>query len=217
MLQPTATVESTSPSPLAKRVAAHPLAQQYGTLLHTLCGRQQQAQRKSVGVTSIQRGAGATTVTLNLAYRAASEGTTVLVVDLDTVGREATRRLRGRRKSPGFLDFLESHADLDDCLQTTADEHLQLLASGSGNGLVPPEVAQHVLGELTRHHDLVLFDLPPAAEPGPWQEFASHLDGVLLVLEAGREDQRRLLDTKRRLSEIGVEITGAVWNKERSR
>jgi len=216
VLQPAAATESTSTSPLLKNVAAHPLAQQYGTLLHALCGRDEQ-QKTAAGVTSIQRGAGATTVTLNLAWRAASEGTTVLVVDLDTEGRDLTRRLRGRKKSPGFFDFLQSQADLDDCLQETGDEHMQLLSGGKGSGLVSPEIARHVLAELSRHYDLVLFDMPPAAEPGPWQEFAPYLDGVLLVLEAEREDQRELLNTKRRLAEIGVEITGAVWNKYRVR
>jgi len=97
VLQPAAATESTSTSPLLKNVAAHPLAQQYGTLLHALCGRDEQ-QKTAAGVTSIQRGAGATTVTLNLAWRAASEGTTVLVVDLDTEGRDLTRRLRGRSR-----------------------------------------------------------------------------------------------------------------------
>lgn len=217
MLQPRAVAESLPNSPLARQVAEHPLGQSYGTLLHSLLdGRADKPQQCSaVGITSVRRGGGATTVALNLAWRAASEGVNVLVVDLDTVARTSSRRLNGRKSNPGFFDFLQSRNDLDECLQETDDEHLHFLNSGSGNGVVSPDMARHVLGELTRRYDLVLFDLPPVLEPGPWQEFAPYLDAALLVLEAGREDRRQVLEAKRRSVEIGFEISGAIWNKQR--
>ena len=216
MLQPTQTKE-TRTSSVSKQVAAHPMAQHYGTLLHTLRGRDLASQQRStIGVTSVQSGAGATTVAQNLGWRSASEGTSTLVVDLDLNRRDLTRRLRGKRKTPGFLEFLQSEADLIDCLQETADDHLQLLGSGSGNGIVAPDVAQHVMKELTTRFELVIFDLPPVTEVGLWQAFGPHLDAVLLVLEAEREDQRAILNAKRHLTDAGIQITGAVWNKQRT-
>ena len=217
MLQPTKTKE-TRTSSVSKQVAAHPMAQHYGTLLHTLRGRDLSTrQRSTIGVTSVQSGAGATTVSQNLGWRAASEGTSTLVVDLDLSRRDLTRRLRGKRKTPGFLEFLQSEADLVDCLQETADDHLHLLSCGKGNGIVAPDVAQHVMTELTTRFELVIFDLPPVTEVGLWQAFGPHLDAVLLVLEAEREDQRAILNAKRHLTDAGIAITGAVWNKQRTK
>jgi len=217
MLQSTTTKES-RPASVSKQVAAHPMAQHYGTLLHTLRGRNLSTeQRSAIGVTSVQAGAGATTVAQNLGWRAAVEGTSTLVVDLDMNRRDLTRRLHGKRKTPGFLEFLHSEADLIDCLQETEDDQLHLLSCGKGSGLVAPDVAQHVMNELTTRFDLVIFDLPPVSEVGMWQAFGPHLDGVLLVLEAEREDQRAILDAKRQMSDAGIKITGAVWNKQRPR
>lgn len=217
MLHPTTTTE-TQPSSVSKQVASHPMAQHYGTLLHSLRGRDRcNGQRSTIGVTSVRSGAGATTISENLGWRAASEGTSTLVVDLDLNRRDLTRRLRGRRKAPGFLEFLQSEADLIDCLQETDDDQLHLLSGGEGNGVVAPDVAQHVINELTTRFELVIFDLPPVSEVGMWQAFGPHLDAVMLVLEAEREDRRAIVDAKRHLSEAGIEITGAVWNKQRPR
>lgn len=213
MLQTKANSES-RPSPIASHVAAHPLSQHYGSLLHSLRGSGLDTNlRSTIGVTAVQAGAGATTVTLNLGWRAASEGLSVLLVDLDFSRADLTRRLRGARKSPGFVEYLQSKADLDDCVQSTKDE-VHFLSPGRGTGLVAPEVARQVLTELVNRYDLVLFDLPPACECGLWQSFPPYFDATLLVLEADREDRRELLKAKRHLGDLGVEITGAVWNKQ---
>ena len=194
------------------------MAQHYGSLLQTLRGRDlATGQRSTIGVTSVHSGAGATTVAQNLGWRAASEEASTLVVDLDFSRRDLTRRFGGQRKTPGFLEFLESEVDLDDCLQATEDQYLPLLSGGEGNGLASPNVTQHVLAELEARFDLVIFDLPPVSEVGLWQAFGPHFDAMLLVLEAEREDQRTVLDAKRQLQDAGIEITGAVWNKQRIR
>ncbi len=215
MLQRTTPKES-SASRVLNRVAAHPLAQHYGTLLHNVCGRDASApSRTTIGVTSVHLGAGATTVTMNLGWRSAGEGASTLVVDLDLKRQDLTRRLRGKAKTCGFLEYLHSEVDLNDCLQETEDDHLQLLSSGKGSGLVAPEVVQHVILELSERFDLVLFDLPPVAEGGLLQTLGQYFAGTLLVLEADQESRRELLEAKRKLAEMGVKVTGAVWNKQK--
>ncbi len=215
MLQTKVNNES-SLSPLASRVAAHPLSQHYGSLLNTVRGGTslEANLRSTIGVTALQVGAGATTVTLNLACRAASEGMSVLVVDLDYSRGDLARRLGGGRKSPGFIDYLQSQVDLVDCVQNTNDENLHFLSGGRGSTLVAPDIARHVMTELADHYDLVLFDLPPVSDCGLWEAFARYFDATLLVLEADCEDRRDLVKAQRRLAELGATITGAIWNKQ---
>ena len=215
MLQTTANKES-SLSPLATRIAAHPLAQHYGSLLNTVRGGTtlESNLRSTIGLTAIQVGAGATTVTLNLACRAACEGISVLVVDLDYARGDLARRLRGGRKAPGFIDYLQSRVDLVDCVQETDDENLHFLSGGQGSTLVAPDIARHVLAELADHYQLVLFDLPPVSDCGIWEAFARYFDATLLVLQADCEDRKELQKAQRRLTELGATITGAVWNKQ---
>jgi capsular exopolysaccharide synthesis family protein len=194
------------------------MAQYYGSLLRAVRGPESAVPTHlSVGVTAVQAGAGASTVTLNLGWRAASEKTSTLLVDLDQKRNDLTRLLNGNPRSAGLMEFLQSEVDLVDCLQETSDEHLQLLGFGSGDGLIAPGIVTHVLQELTTRFELVLFDLPPVSEVGLWQSFAPSFDAVLLVLEAEREDRRQLQEAKRQLSSAGIEITGAVWNKQRVR
>ncbi len=217
MLQSTAKPES-KPSPELSRVARHPLAEHYGSLLRSARGRDERdTPRTMIGLTSVRSGAGVTTVTLNLAWRAVSESLNVLVVDLNRSRQDLIVQLGGRRKAPGFLDYVHAETDLADCLQETHSDRLQMMACGRTSGSVSPDMARHVLNELSERFDLILFDLPPASEAGPWQAFAPSLEAVLLVLEADREDRRELSETRRRLAEAGIEITGAVWNKHRAR
>lgn len=215
MLQSTSKTQSKT-SPELSRVARHPLAEHYGSLLRSVRGRDDH-RKTLVGLTAVHSGVGVTTVTLNLAWRAVSESQNVLVVDFNRARQDLIVQLGGRRKAPGFLDYVHAETDLVDCLQETHNDKLKMMTCGRTNGLVAPEVAQHVLQDLADQFDLVLFDLPPASEVGPWQAFAPYLETVLLVLEADRENRRELNETKRRLAEAGIEISGAVWNKQRVR
>lgn len=199
-----------------QRIAKSPLCEIYGTLLRQVRQRgMDHGYRKSLGVTSVTLGAGVTTVTESLAMRAASEAMSVLVVDLEPTRQALTRRLGGRRRTLGFLDFIHCDAELDDCLLQTDDELLQLMTVGRTPGPLAPEVISNGLSVLMERFDLVLFDFPAVGNGGLWRTVAPHLDGVLLVLEAEREDRAEIVHAKRRLEEAGIELTGAVWNKQR--
>ena len=60
--------------------------------------------------------------------------------------------------------------------------------------------------------DLMLFDMPPFLAADDAQGFLSHVDGVLLVVEADRTTKAQLDVVERKLSEL-TKVVGVVLNK----
>jgi Mrp family chromosome partitioning ATPase len=121
---------------------------------------------------------------------------------------------------PGVRDLLAGDADLDDCLHPGGHERLFLLTAGKpagdGAGLWEPGKVGELLGRLKERFGWIVVDLPAVAKLSPGVAMAGRLDGVLLVIEAGRVRADAARRAKRQLTEEGARLLGVVLNKERS-
>ena len=101
-------------------------------------------------------------------------------------------------------------------LQATAVPGLSLLASGP----LPPRPAdilgsrrmEAVIARLRAEADVVLFDTPPVIAVTDAAVLATRLDGVLLVLQAGKTSRDRARQARQILEKVKANIVGVVLN-----
>jgi Mrp family chromosome partitioning ATPase len=172
----------------------------------------------AVGITSCSAGAGVTTVAINLAIVAARNGNRrVLLVDANVNNPSIPKFLR-LRTNLGFSDAIGSSALLGDCLQSTGVDGLSMLSAGADKKQMGSDYAVSdvvaLVDQLKSEFDLIVFDLPQAEELSECYAFAEILDGIYLVLQAGRVDGRVARRVRQRLSHCQANLLGAVYNKQ---
>jgi capsular exopolysaccharide synthesis family protein len=149
----------------------------------------------------------------NLAVVTAQAGRRVLVVDAD-LRRPSQHALFGVDDARGVTTTLVGEVAVEDCLQATAVEGLRVLASGP----LPPNPAEllggrgmtALLERVASLADLVLFDAPPLLPVTDGAVLAPRLDGVLLVLAAGRSRRDHAARARAVLDNVGARLIGVV-------
>jgi Mrp family chromosome partitioning ATPase len=194
------------------------VASYYAALLRLTEAQQSVAGLASyvLGVTSCGRGQGVTTVAVNLAIVAARNGARrVLVIDANSQNPGVGKCLKLRLHAD--LDVLSGSAWLRETLQHTSIPGLSILTLGSGtkklgSHFTVAEVSA-LLDELRTEFELIIFDLPQADELSECYAFAEMLDGLFLVVEAGRVDVAVARRVKQRLDHCQANLLGAIYNK----
>jgi capsular exopolysaccharide synthesis family protein len=199
---------------------ANELTNYYSALL-----RHVQAQRAdlntqsyAVGITSCERGEGVTTIAINLAIVAARNSSRrILLVDTNTKHASAAKYL-GIEAGAGLTDVLCGATLLGDALQPTTVMGLSLLSAGEsrrqlGSDYDVSDVVT-LLDELKSEFDLIVLDLPHADELSECYAFAEVLNGIFLVVEAGRVEGRIARRVKQRLEHCQANLLGVIYNKQ---
>jgi len=177
------------------------------------------ASEKTVGVLGSDLGEGASTVAAGLAVRLARGGNgPVLLVDASLHGG-AVHRVFGLACSPGLGDLLAGVASDKDAITSSGIAELDVLPAGEGEAGVP--VAQRIgaLGRLMagwrKRYRFVMLDMPPVWHTPALARAAASLDGIVLVVEAGRSRPEAFARTRGIIDKAGGRILGAVLNKRR--
>jgi capsular exopolysaccharide synthesis family protein len=195
------------------------LRQHYETLLHRLPwpGTASAGALKTLGLSSCQSGEGVSTVAAHLAITAASMGDhQVLLVDAN-FARPCVPRIFGVPGRPGLAEVLEEGRELSDVLQPSTADNLSLLVAGRPASrhcrLYGAAGWDGLLKELAAEFDLVVLDLPAAGQSSAALRLAGRLDGILLVVEAGRARREAARQVGDLLVRAGAHPLGAVLNK----
>jgi non-specific protein-tyrosine kinase len=150
-------------------------------------------------------------VVANLAVTFARVGKRVILVDAD-LRHPGQHALFGLPNDAGLTTALRTGDDAL-ALQETGVTGLRLLSSGP-----PVEVPSELLASPAMHGiverlrdaaDVVIFDAPPVVSATDAAELASQVDGVLLIVAAGRtkrDHAQRALDL---LNRVGARVVGA--------
>lgn len=174
-------------------------------------------------VTSPSPGEGKSLTAANLAVALAQAGRRVVLVDAD-LHKPRIHRLLGLKNNTGLTTALiQEQPEFEGLLQPGPEPGLSVLTSGP----LPPNPAELLgsgrardfFGHLAQQADIVLFDSPPAVALSDAVILGAQLDGVLLVVEAGRtrrEVARRALEALRKVHArvIGVALNRMPVNKE---
>lgn len=167
-------------------------------------------------ITSVGAEEGKSTNVANLAVTLAERETRTIVVDCD-LRRPAQHDIFGLPNERGLTSlFLDETAWANPPLQEVGVENLWVLSSGP-----PPPIPSQLLGSrrlpdvialLRQRADIVLFDAPPLMVVPDASMLAPHVDGVLLIVNAGRTKREHLRRAQQRLARVQAHLVGAIMN-----
>lgn len=157
---------------------------------------------------------GKTTVLANLGAALAEAGQRVILLDAD-LREPGLHEAFGAARAPGLTDaLLDESAPLP--LQHGPLAGLELLAAGTP----PPNPAEllasarfeRLLVRLREQAEMVLVDSPPLVAISDTSILATKVDGVLLVVSAGRTRRDLAQRARAQLAAAGARVVGAVLN-----
>ncbi len=165
---------------------------------------------RSLVVTSTAGEEGKSTTIANLAVTLAQSGRRTILVDCD-LRRPSLHTIFNLKQGPGLTEMVLGHEDTAP-LQETGVENLWLLASGA----LPPNPADllgtkrvdQVIAALQEQADMVLFDAPPAVAVTDAAVLGAKVDGVLLVISAGKTRREHAERAKEILQKAKARIVG---------
>jgi non-specific protein-tyrosine kinase len=168
-------------------------------------------------VTSSNPTEGKSTTLANLAVVMAQQGQSVVVVDTD-LRRPTQHRIFQVPNNTGLTNaLLHEDPTAAGFLQPTKVETLEVLTTGP----LPPNPAEllgssrfaKLIENLTQHADVVLLDSPPALAVTDAAILARQVDGVVMVIEAGRTRRQMAASAKDTLDKVGAKVLGVALNR----
>jgi exopolysaccharide/PEP-CTERM locus tyrosine autokinase len=171
-------------------------------------------------VTSAVEGEGKTLTSINLAVSIARDvQQTVLLVDTD-LRNPRVHTLLGCPEAKGLSDYLIRDVPIPELLLNPGVGKMVVLTagnrlSGSTDILGSPKMERLVQELKGRYRDrYVIFDCPPLLTVPDSLVFSSYVDGIVLVVEAGRTSKEQIRSSIELLD--GRNILGLVMNRGES-
>ncbi|MCS7054671.1 MAG: CpsD/CapB family tyrosine-protein kinase [Thermoflexales bacterium] len=191
-----------------------PAAEAYRTLRTNLHFAMLDAPLRTLLVASPDSGQSAAKVLANLAVTWAQVGKRVIAVDAD-LREPSLHAAFDAPNAAGLTDWLESSGGSDDPpLCATRLPNLSLLPSGTPPAipadLISSDRMARAIQRLADMADLVLFSAPPFGRFSDAAVLASRVDGVLLVVEAGKTRRDHAQQAKDILARAHARLIGAV-------
>jgi capsular exopolysaccharide synthesis family protein len=188
-----------------------PASEAYRTLRTNLSFYSLDNPIRSLVVTSPAADEGKDTLIANLAVTMAQSGRRTLLVDCD-LRRPSLHTLFDLQVEPGLTNQILGEID-ELPLQETGIDNLWLLASGPK----PPNPADMLgtkridefIATLVEQYDVVLFDAPPVTAVTDAAVLGVKVDGVLLVIDAGKTRRDQAERAKELLEKANVRVIGA--------
>jgi capsular exopolysaccharide synthesis family protein len=174
---------------------------------------------QTLAITSPNKGAGKSTVALNLAISFAMEmDHTALLVDADLRDPDL-RNILELAPGPGLADYLVGDAALEDLLVHPRIGNLALLLGGTPvantSELMRSPMMANLVRELSGRYPerVIVFDVPPVLSGADTLALAGHMDATILLVEeckTARDDVKRACELLRDANLVGI-----VLNKSR--
>jgi capsular exopolysaccharide synthesis family protein len=193
-----------------------PAAEAYRTLRTNLTFAALDKPIETLVVTSAAPGEGKSSTLANLAVTMAQGERRTILVDAD-LRRPGLHEIFGVANDRGLTTMIVEQAALDDPpLIDVGVDNLWLVPSGP----LPPNPAdilgsrkmEQAIAVLKARADIVLFDAPPVVAVTDAAVLGTKVDGVLLVVCAGRARREHAQRAKELLERVHVRIVGAVLN-----
>jgi non-specific protein-tyrosine kinase len=191
-----------------------PISEAYRTLRTNLDFAGLDRKLQTLVITSAGVAEGKSTTLANLAVVTAQAGQKVILVDAD-LRRPSLHGLFGLENDAGLTTMMMDEAALaSPPLQDTGVDGLALLSSGP----LPPNPAElmgsrrmeEVIAALSQRAAHVFFDTPPVVAVTDAAVLATKVDGVLLVISAGKTRREYARSAVQRLQQINARLVGTV-------
>jgi capsular exopolysaccharide synthesis family protein len=176
----------------------------------------QEHKIRTILFTSAEGGEGKTTSASLFAIVASlHQGLRTCLVDAD-LHRPRVHRLFGTGRTTGLSDVLGRNTSIENALTPTRYDNLRLITAGeqhpSPSELLVPDRLATMIGRLKLLFDLIVVDSPPLLPVSDPVVLSREVDGVALVLRAGRTQRDVALRARRILDDAGANLLGVIVN-----
>lgn len=176
-----------------------------------------------IAVTSAREGEGKTTCVARMAQAMAEVDSRVVAVDAD-FRRPTLQKLvmpdHAGQLQPGLSNYLLDDCSLEEMLHETDTAGVEFVPTGpvpaSPAALLESSRVQPALQELADRADLVLIDCPPVSAGADATILAGRVDGVVVVVDLERSDERSVRDVLHQLRTVHASVLGFVLNRDRA-
>lgn len=195
----------------------HPISEAYRTVRNGLLYASLDKPLRIIASSSAVPSEGKSTFSINLAVSFAREGKRVLIVDCDLRRPAQHRHFPQTSNHQGITDVLTGKIEVSEAIQETTVPGLSMLTSGP----IPTDPARlieslrlrQLLLDLQKQYDLVIVDTPPTLVVNDAMVISRFVDGIVLVVEAGKTSRKLVSDMRDRFESAGIEPLGLVLNK----
>jgi capsular exopolysaccharide synthesis family protein len=170
---------------------------------------------RTLVVTSSNPEEGKTMTSINLGIVMAQNGHRTLLVDTD-MRRARLHKAMGIGNENGVSRVILGESEIEDAVKTTDVPNLWVLPCGphppNPAELLQTEKFEALVRRLGEKYDRVIFDSPPVLAVTDAVVLSRVVDGVVLVVRAGRTARDALMRTKRLQRAADPNIAGVVLN-----
>jgi capsular exopolysaccharide synthesis family protein len=166
-------------------------------------------------ITSVNPSEGKSTACANLALSYASLKRKTLIVDAD-LKLPSMHTIFGKNRQPGLTDILVGEKSLDEAIQESAYENVDLLTAGHATvnpaEMLESEAMNQLLETLRARYDQILIDTTPVSGLADPLALASKTDGICLVGSVGRTQFDDFKRTVERMRQLNLKLLGVIYN-----
>lgn len=192
-----------------------PISEAYRSLRTNIQYAKADTKLKTIVVTSPGPQEGKSTTVANLAITIAQMGSKTLLVDTD-LRRPVLHSIFNLSRAKGISNYLVGKIELGDAIFETDMDNLYLMPCGTlppnPSELLGSKAMKECINELKNRFDIILFDSPPIIAVTDAAILSSEVDGVILVVKAGKTDRNAVIKSYEILRNISNHTLGALLN-----
>ncbi|GJM43618.1 MAG: tyrosine protein kinase [Gemmatimonadota bacterium] len=178
--------------------------------------RAQEEKLRTILFTSSEQGEGKTTSASLFAIVACQyHGLRTCLVDAD-LHRPRIGEMFEVPREPGLAEILKDNYSIETTLKPSRYENLKILTAGGKHPfpseLLLPDRLATTFGKLKLLFDVIVVDAPPLLPVSDSAVLSREVDGVVLVVRAGRTQKDVAVRAKRILDDVGSNVIGVVVN-----
>jgi capsular exopolysaccharide synthesis family protein len=192
-----------------------PIGEQYKIIKTNIQSLRGIKDYKLFAITSSINGEGKTVTAVNIAVMMAHDlnGKNILLIDAD-MRRGKVAKYLGLNRSPGLSEILKGEVEPDATFVSPGVDNLTIIPSGktpkNPAELLGSKKMRSVLESLKSRFDYIFVDSPPVMPVADPCIISSMLDGVILIVQAGRTQRDMVKHVEQRLRQSHANITGYI-------
>ena len=198
--------------------SASPVAEQYKILRTNIQSLKFTKNCKSFAITSSIDSEGKTLTSVNLAISLAQEfnNKSVLLIDADMRKGKVAKYL-GIKSYPGLAELLQGNTEAETVFVNPGIDNLTVIVSGKSpkhhSELLNTKKMEQLLAIFKTKFDYILIDTPPVMPLTDACILGPMVDGVIVVVQAGRTQRDMLKHVESRLTQARSKIVGYILSQ----
>lgn len=202
-----------------RRTTNHTILETYEDLKTNLFSRHNNGSIKTILFNATSHGSGSSTTAINFSSTLTKDSeikVLMLDVNLRTPGLHEAFKVD---HTLGLSDLLDKTCQMGPQIKKVGPGELHVLTCGDKPtvplALFESNEFDQFLEEMKEKFDYVILDAPPVTKFSECRVLCTKVDGVVLVIEAGKTRRQVALRAKKELEDAGAKVLGIVLNRRK--